>query len=170
MKLAAIAAAIAALLPSAARTESVFLTCRMIAEPDFPLSDVYRDVPPDDQQYFSDLTESGIGLFVIQPPTTWALDIEAKTVTSPNALQDYEVSDSSPSSIRAEAVIPEEYQDNPAEPDVVRSWLLNRISGELEIRTILPEPLIAKWRAKHGKSISSLWVWKQRCSAVKPKI
>lgn len=163
-------ACISALSASGAQAETLFLSCRMTAEPDFPLSTIYQTVPADDNQYFEDLTENGISLFIIQPPTTWAVDLTASTVTSPDSIQDYEITESSASYIRGDAIIPDEFLDDPAAKEIGLTWRLNRINGELEVRTMLTSHFVEKWRAKHGKGITPLWQWKQTCRASRPKM
>ncbi|EQB11250.1 hypothetical protein [Sphingobium lactosutens] len=158
MKLSFVMACISVLSASsgAAQAETLYLDCQQISKPKHGPVDLYAKPPATQDQVIRDIWEAGFSGFVVDPPTTWVVDLEANTITSPDNSPTYKITGKAAAEITGSFV---------SESRNVSLWGLNRISGTVVVTHTLQAAQQKEWQAKHGKPFPIMWMWSQKCKA-----
>ena len=155
-KLAIAGAAAVAFLVSAAHAETLYLNCATISAPKYKLGDLYLKPPANRDQFYEDAFNAGFAAFIDEPPTTWVVQLDTGTITSPDKSRIYRVTGRTETTITGSFV---------SEGGNVFLWGLNRINGAVSVSNTPKSEDQREWKAAHGKLFPILWTWGQKCTA-----
>ncbi|WP_454914457.1 hypothetical protein [Variovorax gossypii] len=153
-----------ALVGFSAQAESIYLSCTTTSFSGVDFAKVYKQVPKNPQgQFLQDaLMEYDLVNLLKDRADSWEVNLDEKTVSSPEGNSGPEFTDAKISSNKIEARV----------IAFGKSYVLdvNRISGKMIYTAYLPKDVMASWKSKHGGDLPFVWQWEKACTATKPKI
>lgn len=153
-----------ALAGFAAHAESIYLSCTTTSFSGVDFAKVYKQVPknPQDQFLQDALMEYDLVNLLKDRADSWEVNLEDKTVSSPERNSGPVFTDAKITSNKIEARV----------MAFGKSYVLdiNRISGKMIYTAYLAKDVMASWKSKHGGDLPYTWQWEKACKATRPKI
>lgn len=153
-----------AMLSSPALAESLYLTCKTTNFSGLEFSKAYKKVPsnPQDQFLQDALMEYDLIDVVTDRADSWEVNLDKKTISSPENNSGPVFTDAkvSPNKIEARVFA------------YGKSYTMdvNRITGKMTYTIYLAKDVMESWNKKHGGELPFVWKWEKDCKATKPKI
>ncbi|MBL0947595.1 hypothetical protein [Brevundimonas sp.] len=149
-------ASLVVLCAAPAHAETLLLNCRTIDNLNADPRTWFASPPETTEAMLRAGFELGVAGFMVEPFTTWAIDMEARQISSPeSAGPPYENAEISSSLVSAAMVSPS---------GSVLTFRFNRINNQVTLRKSLDEEGRTAWKVAHGRDFPVLISFTQTCS------
>lgn len=155
MRLGTILATVGTLCATSANAETLLLHCRTIDAMNADPRQWFASPPDTDEAILQAGIEFGVAGFMVEPPTTWAIDMDARQISSPeSAGHPYEKAEISSSVVSAVMV---------SGSGSVLTFRFNRINNQVTLRKSLDDDNRTAWKVAHGGDFPVLISFTQTC-------
>ena len=131
--------------------ETTILDCNLEQSPKIAFAQIYRVLPTTAQQHARNAWAAGLESVFSEPPRAWVIDTSTKTITVANYMP-YWIGEDDGDQVTA----------------ILRNkvFVYSRQTGFAALTETLDDEVRSQWKARYGRRLPALWVWRGRCERV----